>query len=240
MMTKLPKALSSVKARSTSLSNRTQDWQHRTTERSGSSIISALIKSGPREPHTIEEQTMMIIKKIKRETTRLKKAQAFGTVPIGRETEASKDREAYILRKEAVVNRLYFQLQELNAQKERIDRREIHKFQYNPRSGDYVGQSEDFVNLEKGKIVAKKTTSLPGSRLMHGPRKYNPPKKPLQIEKYFPKHAAKLKSMAQLVREEKLKKKQFSPAIQAEIDKVFEPVEEVSEEDFEKFMSGED
>lgn len=219
-MSKLPKVLSSIRARSTSLSNRTQDWQHRTTERSGSRIIAAMMDSGPREPNTTEDQTVMIIAKIKRETGRIAKAKAFGTPPIGRETQETKDRVAYILRKEAVVNRLYFLLQELNASKVRIDAREIHKFQHNPKSGEFVGQSEDFVRLEKNKIVPRKKTVLIEHR--------NAPKA----------HALKVKSMAQLVREEKLKRKTFPPAIQAEVEKVFGPTEAISEDEFEKMMNG--
>lgn len=222
-MSKLPKALSSIRPRSTSLSNRTQDWQGRTTERSGSKIISAMIDSGPREPNTLEEAQAKLIAKIKRETKRIDKMKAFGTVPVGRETTESKEREARILRKEGIVNRLYFLLQELNSRKVLIDKREIHKFQNNPKSGEYVGQADGFVRLEKGKIVPKKRGAV---MIEHR----NSPKA----------HAAKVKSMAQLVREEKLKRKTYSPAIQAEIDKVFVPVEEVSEDDFEKLMSGEE
>jgi hypothetical protein len=175
--------------------------------------------NGPREPNTLDEATLKIINKIKRETTRLKKAQDMGTPPIGRETEETKDRAAYILRKEQVINRLYFTLQELNAQKVRIDARELHKFKNNPKSSEFIGRAENFVRLEKNKIVPKKTTVLVEHR--------NAPKA----------FAAKIKSMAQLVREEKMKKKKFAPAIQKEIDKVFDPVHD--EDDFEKFMNGE-
>lgn len=219
-MAKLPKSLSSIRARSSSLSNRSQDWQGRVTERSGSKIISAMIDSGPREPRTLDEKILGIINKIKRETKRLDKARAFGTVPVGRETQVSKDREAYILRKEGVVNRLYFLLQELNAEKVKIDVREIHKFQNNPRGGDYVGIGEHFVTLERGKVVPKKQSVMVAHR--------NSPSA----------HMQKVKSMAQLVREEKLKKKTFAPAIQAAIDEVFVPT--VSEEDFEDFLRGDD
>jgi hypothetical protein len=179
-----------------------------------------MMKSDPREPKTIDEARESILAKIKRETNRLSKAKAFGTPPVGRETEDTKARAAYILRKEGVLNRLYFNLQEINAQKARIDERELSKFRHNPKSSEYVGQSEDFVRLEKGKIVPRKKTVLIEHR--------NAPKA----------FADKVKSMAQLVREEKLKKKKFAPAIQAEIDKVFDPVH--NEDDFEKFMNGDD
>lgn len=220
-MAKLPKALSSIRARSTSLSNRTQDWQHRTTERSGSKILSALMDSGPREPNTFDEKITTILARIKREQNRLQKARAFGTVPIGRETQVSKDREAFIYRKEGVINRLIFLLQELNAEKQKVDAKEIHKFQNNPRSGEFVGQADDFVRLEKGKIVPKKKGFV------------------MVAHRNSPvAHMQKVKSMAQLVREEKMKRKTFAPEIQAKIDEVFKP--EFSEDDFEKMMNGDD
>lgn len=220
-MAKLPKALSSIRARSTSLSNRTQDWQHRTTERSGSKILSALMDSGPREPRTYDEKITALITRIKREQMRVSKAKAFGTPPVGRETQVSKDREAYILRKEGHINRMIFFLQELNAEKQKIDTRELHKFQNNPRSGEFVGQAEGFVRLEKGKIVPKKKGAT------------------MVVHRNSPiAHMQKVKSMAQLVREEKMKKKTFAPEIQAEIDKVFVP--SVSEDDFEAMMNGND
>lgn len=220
-MAKLPKALSSIRARSSSLANRSQDWQGRTTERSGSKIIAAMMDSGPILPRTIDDQITILLGRIKREQKRLDKAKAFGTVPIGRETQVSKDREAYILRKEGIINRMIFLLQELNSEKQKTDLRELHKFQNNPRSGEYVGQADDFVRLERGKIVPKK----PGSVMV--------------VHRNSPvAHMAKVKSMAQLVREEKLKKKTFAPAIQAEIDRVFEPV--ITEDDFEDMLRGED
>lgn len=248
-MSKLPKSLSSIRARSTSLSNRSQDWSGRTTERSGSKIIAAMMASGPREPgdkqkieykrdlrgniifendkavveyrEGIDSQIETILAKIKRETKRIDKAKAFGTPPVGRETQETADRAAYILRKEGIVNRLFFLLQEMNAEKVKIDERELNKFQNNPRSGEFVGIGEHFVRLEKGKIVPKKQGAV---MVTH--------------RNSQSAHMQKVKSMAQLVREEKLKKKTYAPEIQAEIDKVFEPT--VSEEDFEAMLNGDD
>lgn len=221
MMSKLPKSLSSIRVRSSSLANRSQDWQHRTTERSGSRIIAAMIKSGPREPNTLEEKIATIVKRIKREQMRLQKAKAFGTVPIGRETEESKAREAYILKKDGIINRYIFLLQELNAEKQKLDKREISKFQNNPKSGEFVGKGHDFVRLEKGKIVPRKQTVLVHHR--------NSPSAFID----------KVKSMAEIVREEKKKRKEktFRPEIQQEIDKVFLKLENpIDEDEFDDLM----
>ena len=218
-MSKLPKSLSSIRQRSSSLANKSQDWQGRTTERSGSRIIAAMMQSGPREPNTLEEKIATLVKRIKREQNRLNKAKAFGTVPIGRETEESKNREAYILKKDGIINRYIFLLQELNAEKQKIDKREISKFVNNPRSGEFVGQGQKFVRLEGGKMLLKKQTVLVHHR--------NSPSAFMD----------KVKSMAQVVREEK-KKKVFHPSIQKEIDKVFLPLEKpIDEDEFDKLMS---
>lgn len=287
-MTKMPKNLSLSRSKSTNLANKNQDWQHRTSPRSGTSIIRSMVDSGPREPGRIEDsplykrdetgkivlkngqpieekpktlidtskaivkkiktkqfirnedgsfkrdekgnkilknpfdsQIEVILKRIKREQNRLKKAKAYGTPPVGRETQESRDRQAFIVRKEQVINKLMFTLSYLNAEKQKFDKREIKKFQDSPKSSEFIGVSEAFVKLERGKVVPKKETVL----IQH---------------RNSGSIADKVKKYAQESKSEAIKKK-YSQKIQEDIDKVFVPrTEPLSEEEFERIFNGED
>lgn len=180
-MSKMPKSLSLSRPVSSSGAMKSLDWQHRTTERSGSSIIAGMMKTGPRVPESkktsqverfqyengsvkigadgkpvpvdpIEGKRNIIIARIKREENRLRKLRAFGIPPIGRETPESQERSAKILRKEQVISRLMFELQNLNSYKLAMDVREDTR-----QLNKHMIESGLFVRLEKEIVPAKKT-----------------------------------------------------------------------------------
>jgi len=161
--TKLPKSISmNNRSRTSSLANRSQDWQHRTTERSGSRIIGAMMDSAPRQPDSkrlknkkerfykgvlkdngeiwkddpnhpgekilidpIDIKIKTLIDRIKREQKRVEKLKLLG---YESDHPEAKDRRAKILKKEGHINRWMFLLQNLNAEKQAMDAREMTKF----------------------------------------------------------------------------------------------------------------
>lgn len=149
-MVKMSKSISmNGRARSTSKTNKFQDWQGRTSQRSFSKTLVALIKSGPREPELkrfsgrekyfvdkdgkrhlkdpVETKIEALIEGIKKCERRIARLKAFGTPPTGRETKEDLDRAAKILKEQGIFNRLIANLQDLNLAKQIIDSREDTK-----------------------------------------------------------------------------------------------------------------
>lgn len=227
-MSKLPKKLSSIRARSSSLANKSLPWSERTSIRSGSNILAALVDSGARLPMPrndsplagdhrafwveengkkreatpFEVSLAALMRRIERETKRIKKK--IGTENPQGHKFRTPEIEAYVLHKQAVINTLLFKVENLFKKKEEIDKREMTK----SKNKLSVANLEQ-VKLEKGYAAYEN--------------------KPLAPENVFSKSKPgyyrdieeKRKTIAQLVKEERLKKKVYAPEIQKEIDKVF-------------------
>ena len=166
----------------------------------------------------LEARIATVQDRLRREQNRIKKMRAFGIPPQGRETEDSKLRAHKILIKEQICHRLILELQHYNERIVRLKDRYQNMITVSDRKGEYSNLSEkELTRLEKNKIVPTKSNILAHHRNSPGA------------------FMDKVKSMAQLVREEKKRRKTFKPEIQAEIDRVF--VDSVSEDDFEAMMS---
>lgn len=238
-MAKLPKNLSSIRARSTSLATKSIDWRKRTSARSGSTIIASMMENGPREKETLEQSIEIILQRIKREQARVKIKQAFVRTP---------EIEAFLLRKDQVINRLLFNLEVLYAKKAALDSREIKKFVSNPRDHDYVGKDESIVKLEKGKTKPVKERNLAHHR-NGGPTAGLPRMKPktkefelieISRKRYkldqINERKEKLSrlSMAEIVKGEAIRHKYEQKEKFDEIDRQIK--EALSDEDFEKMF----
>lgn len=234
-MSKLPKSLSlNSRVRSTSGTTKSLPWDKRVQPRSGTAIIRSMIDSGPREAKTLEKKVSDLLDRIRREKNRIKKLQRQVRTP---------EIENKILLKQGIINRYIFLLQVLNEQKNVLDRRELSKFQNNPKNSNYVGKSEDFVRLERGKIVPKKQTVLVEHRL----KPLSTPKMPSHVER-----ERVARQRAEEARQERLRRMSImevyeqqkeeglhSPEAQKTIEEAFKEIQEISEEDFEKMFNGE-
>ena len=165
----------------------------------------------------LEERIATVQNRLRREQNRIKKMRAFGIPPQGRETEESKLRAHKIQVKEQICTRMIIELQYYHERMVRLKDRYQNMITVSDRKGEYSNLTEkELMRLEKNKTVPTTSNILAHHR--------NSPDAFMD----------KVKSMAQLVREEKKRRKTFKPEIQAEIDKVF--VTSVTEDDFEAMM----
>lgn len=267
---KMPKALSMSKPRSSAKAAKMVNWQDRTNVRSGSSIIAALMttlstietrrtstkeKLDPNAPlirlrdgrmvqrpsNPIESRAWSLINKVRKEQARVQKLRAFGTPPLGRETDADRDRARKILIKESHINNWLYVLlsiqEDLLKANQRADNRAIIR---------EATESALVVRLEKGKFATAVNPVMATQRnapLATRKGDFHVENKLVKRsrEKYFAeKHQNQLdinKLIVQRAEEAKSEtiKKKYPTEVQAEIDRVFGP----SEEEFEDLLSGE-